>query len=123
MQPKFRRRPSSPQEDSETNARGRSRHRAPALSRKIPCSVRGNSLFGRGNSLFGSSREFGFKRLNCFVNPQRKMPPHPDFVKFPVKFPVLREFAAEALERVKGIEPSSSAWKAVALPLSYTRVH
>ena len=27
----------------------------------------------------------------------------------------------EILERVKGIEPSSSAWKAVALPLSYTR--
>jgi hypothetical protein len=26
-----------------------------------------------------------------------------------------------SLERVKGIEPSSSAWKAVALPLSYTR--
>jgi hypothetical protein len=26
------------------------------------------------------------------------------------------------MERVKGIEPSSSAWKAVALPLSYTRV-
>ena len=26
-----------------------------------------------------------------------------------------------AMERVKGIEPSSSAWKAVALPLSYTR--
>jgi hypothetical protein len=25
------------------------------------------------------------------------------------------------LERVNGIEPSSSAWKAVALPLSYTR--
>jgi hypothetical protein len=28
----------------------------------------------------------------------------------------------QALERVKGIEPSSSAWKAVALPLSYTRI-
>ena len=28
---------------------------------------------------------------------------------------------ANGLERVKGIEPSSSAWKAVALPLSYTR--
>src|SRR5712691_8727087 len=28
---------------------------------------------------------------------------------------------AKYLERVKGIEPSSSAWKAVALPLSYTR--
>ncbi len=27
----------------------------------------------------------------------------------------------QGLERVKGIEPSSSAWKAVALPLSYTR--
>jgi hypothetical protein len=26
------------------------------------------------------------------------------------------------LERVKGIEPSYSAWKAAALPLSYTRV-
>src|SRR5215472_5618142 len=29
---------------------------------------------------------------------------------------------SERLERVKGIEPSSSAWKAVALPLSYTRI-
>jgi hypothetical protein len=27
----------------------------------------------------------------------------------------------ELLERVKGIEPSYSAWKAAALPLSYTR--
>src|SRR5262249_6668538 len=26
------------------------------------------------------------------------------------------------LERVKGIEPSYSAWKAAALPLSYTRI-
>ena len=30
-------------------------------------------------------------------------------------------FVRKRLERVKGIEPSSSAWKAVALPLSYTR--
>jgi hypothetical protein len=29
--------------------------------------------------------------------------------------------AAAILERVKGIEPSYSAWKAAALPLSYTR--
>ena len=28
----------------------------------------------------------------------------------------------QVLERVKGIEPSYSAWKAAALPLSYTRV-
>jgi hypothetical protein len=26
------------------------------------------------------------------------------------------------LERVKGIEPSSSAWKAEVLPLNYTRI-
>jgi hypothetical protein len=26
------------------------------------------------------------------------------------------------MERVKGIEPSSSVWKTVALPLSYTRI-
>jgi hypothetical protein len=30
--------------------------------------------------------------------------------------------AGRKVERVKGIEPSSSAWKAVALPLSYTRL-
>ena len=30
--------------------------------------------------------------------------------------------ARKKLERVKGIEPSYSAWKAAALPLSYTRV-
>jgi hypothetical protein len=33
----------------------------------------------------------------------------------PINFPKL-------LERVKGIEPSQPAWKAGALPLSYTRV-
>jgi hypothetical protein len=32
-----------------------------------------------------------------------------------------RRKCLRSLERVKGIEPSSSAWKAVALPLSYTR--
>ena len=34
---------------------------------------------------------------------------------------VFRLRRARRLERVNGIEPSSSAWKAVALPLSYTR--
>ena len=29
---------------------------------------------------------------------------------------------AENLERVAGIEPAYSAWKAAALPLSYTRI-
>ncbi len=32
-----------------------------------------------------------------------------------------RGFLGGVLERVKGIEPSYSAWKAAALPLSYTR--
>jgi hypothetical protein len=33
-----------------------------------------------------------------------------------------RAKSLKRLERVKGIEPSYSAWKAAALPLSYTRV-
>jgi hypothetical protein len=43
---------------------------------------------------------------------------------FPRKFNkqrVLLEKVLGRLERVKGIEPSYSAWKAAALPLSYTR--
>src|SRR5881392_3345073 len=32
-----------------------------------------------------------------------------------------RDKHLKAMERVKGIEPSYSAWKAAALPLSYTR--
>ena len=37
-----------------------------------------------------------------------------------MKTKMLRE-VLKTLERVKGIEPSYSAWKAAALPLSYTR--
>lgn len=36
--------------------------------------------------------------------------------------PVMQE-CKFGMERVKGIEPSYSAWKAAALPLSYTRKH
>ncbi len=36
---------------------------------------------------------------------------------------LVNKFSGESVEkRVKGIEPSSVAWKATALPLSYTRV-
>jgi hypothetical protein len=40
-----------------------------------------------------------------------------------IAFPALNEFdnCLKKLERVEGIEPSYSAWKAAALPLSYTR--
>src|SRR3981189_568892 len=38
-----------------------------------------------------------------------------------MKFLENREKCLILLERVKGIEPSYSAWKAAALPLSYTR--
>src|SRR5215470_16867281 len=40
-----------------------------------------------------------------------------------IRLPLIPDFhiPCSELERVKGIEPSSSAWKAVALPLSYTR--
>ena len=34
----------------------------------------------------------------------------------------VQETVGKVVERVKGIEPSYSAWKAAALPLSYTRV-
>jgi hypothetical protein len=40
--------------------------------------------------------------------------------KTKMKFPSIAKLL-KGLERVNGIEPSSSAWKAVALPLSYTR--
>jgi hypothetical protein len=33
-----------------------------------------------------------------------------------------KHLICEGLERVEGIEPSYSAWKAAALPLSYTRI-
>ena len=33
-----------------------------------------------------------------------------------------RSFAAQTLERVKGIEPSYAAWEAAVLPLNYTRI-
>jgi hypothetical protein len=42
--------------------------------------------------------------------------------KQPGQFTLLLAKSLKTLERVKGIEPSSSAWKAVALPLSYTRI-
>ena len=44
---------------------------------------------------------------------------HPELILSLRRFlPLSQKFR----KRVKGIEPSSSAWKAVALPLSYTRV-
>src|SRR5215208_3290037 len=58
----------------------------------------GNSLFGRTNSLFLApkfpvpvSREFAANRLNA---PTHSAFRRPELAKFPVKFPVLREFAS-----------------------------
>src|SRR5262245_35735833 len=39
----------------------------------------------------------------------------------PSRHPTGSQRGRQRLERVSGIEPPSSAWKAVALPLSYTR--
>lgn len=36
--------------------------------------------------------------------------------------PNLCRFAPDGMERPEGIEPSSSVWKTVALPLSYSRL-
>ncbi len=42
-------------------------------------------------------------------------------IRLYVAYVFRREYGKEIVKRVKGIEPSLSAWKAVALPLSYTR--
>jgi hypothetical protein len=44
------------------------------------------------------------------------------YSRFPGNFNHSRASSNGNLERVKGIEPSSSAWEAAALPLSYTRI-
>ena len=41
-------------------------------------------------------------------------------IRSPLLYPT--ELQAHVLERVKGIEPSRSAWKADVLPLNYTRM-
>ena len=41
-------------------------------------------------------------------------------IRSPLLYPT--ELQAHVLERVKGIEPSRSAWKADVLPLNYTRI-
>src|SRR5262245_64745741 len=61
--------------------------------------------------MIASCRNFGLREL--------RSPPN-EFATRIGQIVWLR-FRTDVLERVKGIEPSSSAWKAVALPLSYTR--
>ena len=58
-----------------------------------------------------------------YSGPVRRVRPVPNFVVlFSPAFSFRPLSVAFHKERVKGIEPSSSAWKAVALPLSYTRM-
>ena len=56
----------------------------------------------------------------CFYPPEPNRPrsTHPTTPAHPA---TLDPTSSAFLERVKGIEPSSLAWKAMALPLSYTR--
>src|SRR5262249_39207524 len=65
------------------------------------------SCEGRQKTALSANRRFGFVRMSDsrLVRMARAM--------------IAKRL--RKLERVKGIEPSSSAWKAVALPLSYTR--
>ena len=42
------------------------------------------------------------------------------WIRSPLLYPT--ELQVQIMERVKGIEPSQPAWKAGALPLSYTRI-
>jgi hypothetical protein len=52
-----------------------------------------------------------------FQQPPSFIPPIPDKIRRPQP-----EATVLSLERVKGIEPSHSAWKADVLPLNYTRM-
>jgi hypothetical protein len=62
----------------------------PARSRQIRCSVQQNSLFGW--------REFGSSRPDLLRQPAiNRATGTPDFAKFPVNFPVLREFGQAGL--------------------------
>ncbi len=51
----------------------------------------------------------------------RQEPPETERRVNLIQKPIIPNWRSRVMERVKGIEPSSSAWKAVALPLSYTR--
>ncbi len=42
--------------------------------------------------------------------------------EIPAAIPLYSVYASPVLERVMGIEPTSSAWKAEVLPLNYTRL-
>ena len=63
-----------------------------------------------------------FKRFGETIRANARQPHarNPRISKGFIAFPGC--FGKAALERVKGIEPSSSAWEAAALPLSYTRL-
>src|SRR5271155_2657624 len=56
------------------------------------------------------------------LGPQRDHGEAPSFGGFQRCLHKILMLPAKLLERVKGIEPSYSAWKAAALPLSYTRI-
>ena len=72
--------------------------------------------FGRKSLAGPTLRRASTSFASQFVNRSADAGPAFDRIRAPVCQPRLRR-----LERVNGIEPSSSAWKAVALPLSYTR--
>ena len=60
-----------------------------------------------------------WRRPNNFGAPGRIRTPGTR-IRSPLLYPT--ELQVHILERVKGIEPSRLAWKARALPLSYTRI-
>src|SRR5262249_35770923 len=74
--------------------------------------------FEPGSTYFASKRNPAKMRA-WLAEPTLATRSPPSLVGFGVA--AFSRFASEGLERVKGIEPSYSAWKAAALPLSYTR--
>ena len=71
-----------------------------------------------------SSSEFASAKKGLACRSRRQTGKSSDHVQFQEKLqPNCPGRTFEPLERVKGIEPSSQAWEASALPLSYTRAH
>ena len=73
----------------------------------------------RERSAFAST----YRRERCRIDRKRAIKkPRPGRRDLPVVGSRRLDHERNGLERVKGIEPSYSAWKAAALPLSYTRI-
>ena len=78
----------------------------------------------RVKGMFAVAHRSGRSLGLCPARRSARFVPHRTLFSGPLPSPLVQKKPPKAvffLERVKGIEPSYSAWEAAALPLSYTR--